>query len=357
MRAQLIVLSDLHMGYDLSLFNDPGVQDRAIGILAGLCDGAADRLILNGDCFEACVPEDAGVLDASGFSPRVTSVARGFFARLVDKITVKSLVIVWGNHDLAMGLRLAAACEVPVFTNNLKGDVLLQSEGQVLAGAAPFLEAVVGPARARLNRVRVAYPNYVLGTGWPYLVFHHGHFLDDLVLGLEDPLKYAGLVALTGQGRPRVDVAGDETVRSLHDKTVSFLSSLYAYDSHARKELWAIIRRGDAGLSCPHSLDFYKSVLHDEVLQDGLGKHTRWYCDLLMADPTTPPPIGASKFQSYLFVGHDHRGGSRDVVAMDGKPWTVVNTGGWTTEGGCRTPHKHAVVWSEGHTEPGVYCL
>ena len=67
MATQLVALSDLHLGYDCSVLNDPAVQDRVIDAIADLCGGTTDRLVLNGDCFEACVPKDAGQHDISGF--------------------------------------------------------------------------------------------------------------------------------------------------------------------------------------------------------------------------------------------------------------------------------------------------
>lgn len=51
MAAQLVALSDLHLGYDCSVLNNPTVQDRIVDTIADLCGGATNRLILNGDCF------------------------------------------------------------------------------------------------------------------------------------------------------------------------------------------------------------------------------------------------------------------------------------------------------------------
>jgi len=76
MTTNFIALSDLHLGYELSVLDDPRSQDLMTTELAGLCKGSADRLILNGDCFEACVPKDAGAYDALGFSPHMAETSR-----------------------------------------------------------------------------------------------------------------------------------------------------------------------------------------------------------------------------------------------------------------------------------------
>ena len=359
MPTNFIVLSDLHLGYELSVLSDPRAQDRMVAELAELCHGSTDRLILNGDCFEACIPRDAGRYDPLGFSPFMAETARSFFGKLTSKIAVESLVILWGNHDFALWRRVAAACGVKTYTNGTRGDVLLQHDGQVMPGAEAFLRDVVGPTASSFARIRSAYPNYVLGRYWPYLTFHHGHFLDDLIIGKDADAKYLGLRVLIGQGRPPVNVAGDETVLSLHQKTEAFIATMWEYNSRAREVEWAIIRRGDARIVCPSypAPPTPSLVLNPENFYDDLGKNVEWYVNVLMADDTTPPPISSSAMPSYLFVGHDHLGGSRDVVGMDGKPWRVVDTGGWTSDNQHAGLHCHATMWFEDDERPTIYCL
>jgi hypothetical protein len=360
MPANFLALSDLHLGYELSVLDDTAAQSRVVERLAELCHGSADRLILNGDCFEACVPRDAGKYDPSGFSPHMAETARSFFGKLTSEIQVESLVILWGNHDYALWRRVAAACGVKTYTNGTKGDVLLQHDGQVLRGAEPFLNDILGGAAKSFARIRSAYPNYVLGRYWPYLAFHHGHFLDDLVIGKGTDAEYLGLRVLIGQGRPAVNVNGDETVLSIHQKTEAFVSALWEYNSRAREVEWAIVRRGDGRIVCPSypvpPLET-NEVASPETLYDDLGKNAPWYVNVLMADDTTPPPIGSSAMPSYLFVGHDHLGGSKDVVGMDGKPWRVVDTGGWTSDREHKGLHCHATMWFEGEERPTIYCV
>jgi len=115
--ASIVALSDLHLGYDTSILDDPAVQDRVVAEIADLCGGVADRLVLNGDCFEACVPGDAGQQDAAGFPPLMASVSRSFLQKFTDRIKTTNLVIVWGNHDYSLWSRLATSCGVPAFTN------------------------------------------------------------------------------------------------------------------------------------------------------------------------------------------------------------------------------------------------
>jgi hypothetical protein len=89
----------------------------------------------------------------------------------------------------------------------------------------------------------------------------------------------------------------------------------------------------------------------------GLGAQAKWYLDLLATDPTTPAILGPASAPSYLFVGHDHGGGSMDVEGLDGHDWKLVNTGGWTRDRGEEAPHAHVVAWATGAEGPSTYCV
>jgi UDP-2,3-diacylglucosamine pyrophosphatase LpxH len=359
MPAHFVAISDMHLGYERSILNDPAKQDHLVDAIADLCGGAADRLVLNGDCFEACVPQDAGQHDVAGFPPSVAAASRSFFRKFADKITCTSLVILWGNHDLCMWQRLAAACGAPVFTNDQKGDVLLQHDSCVLPGAEPFLTDVIGPgARYRFQRIRSAYPNYVLGHAWPYLAFHHGHLLDKLVLGWEPEVNYMALRALIGEGSPRVSRDGDETIASIHRKTAKFISAMWKWNSRARAEEWALLRRTDKIHVCPYyPIGGVEDSVESEMQGSQLGEQVKWYLDTLMMDSTTPGAIGPADSPGWLFVGHDHDGGRTDVPGLDGRNWKLVNLGGWTRDRDEKSPHTHVATWPEGANEPAVHCV
>lgn len=361
MPSHFVALSDLHLGYDRSVLNDPTAQRNLAKIIGDLTGGKTDRLILNGDAFEACVPKDAGVFDPHGYSPYMAACARSFFNELVDKVEIGSLIIVWGNHDFAMWKKLAGACGVSTFTNGTKGDVLLQNNQSDLKGASSFLDNVIGFARSKIGRIRSAYPNYTIGRSWPYLTFHHGHFLDDLIIGQDNEAAYIGLRALTGVGRPSVNINDDETVKSIHDKTNDFVDATWAFNSKARKIQWAMIRRFEDHPRCGYfpsaPAPSANRVGDDEPFHQSLGKNATWYANVLIMDPTTPAPLGGGKDPSFLFLGHDHQGGFQDIKGMDNMPWRLVNTGGWTHDGGSPEIHGHMVMWDKDENTPQVHCV
>ena len=334
MPVSLIALSDLHLGYDCCVLNDPSVQDRVVGEIADLCSGAADRLILNGDCFEACVPKDAGTHDPAGFSPLMASTARSFLQKFTSKIKTTSLVLLWGNHDYTMWSRLATSCGTPTFTNNQKGDILLQHDGCILPGAESFLADVIGPASSNFQRIRSAYPNYVLGKNWPYLVFHHGHLLDKLILGWLPDIDYLALKVLIGAGMPKVDQEMD--MFALHNATEAFISAMWKFNSKPRAEEWAILRRTEKVHKCPYYpiSDADSGIVGDEVQGNQLGEQAQWYVETLMVTTLSAKADSFSdQSRVALEIRWPHPGqesacenvSRRVLVSMQGQP--AVRTG------------------------------
>jgi len=361
MSAHYVCLSDLHLGYEKCVLNDPAAQDHLVDEIARLSGGATDRLILNGDCFEGCVPMCAGQHDLAGFNPNMAEISRSFLQKFTDKIHTTSLVILWGNHDYCLWQKIASSCGVPTFTNDQVGNVLLQHDGHVLPGAEAFLGDVIGPAAGKLLRVRSAYPNYTLGRYWPYTVFHHGHLLDRLILGWMPEIDYLALKLLIGERQPRVAKDGTETVESIHRETSPFISAMWRLNSKPRAEEWTILRR----LEDKHSCSYYptdpapsaKEILSHEPQSDQLGRQVEWYLATVALDPTTPATIGDPNAMGIFVIGHDHNGGLEDFVSPDGHVWRLRNTGGWTVDRDEKTLHTHVLIQAEDTTAPSLFCV
>lgn len=367
MPASVVALSDLHLGYDRSVLRDPAARVHLAEALASACGGSTDRLVLCGDAFEACVPRDAGDLDERGYPRSAGEDARSFFGELASRVQISLLAIVWGNHDLAMGRRLRGAMGLSEEDEWHHDHVLRWSNGLVEPGADNFLASMVGPAALeKFFSIRCCYPNLVLGRRWPYVVFHHGHLLDDLVLGREEPLKYELLRPVVGTGRPAVCLPDAESVAEVSRATGPFVAGLWPYASAIREHEWALLRRGEDARCCPSfpsSPGDAPRVVSGEVPGAGLGKNLPWYARLLQADSSTPPPIGGGEWPSYLVYGHDHGGGDTEVAGYDGRRWRCVNLGGWTNNAGrSPTPHCHVLVWHKTSggapaAEPELLCV
>jgi hypothetical protein len=256
-----------------------------------------------------------------------------------------------------MWQRLATSCGVPVFTNDLPGNILLQHDGHVLPGAESFLGDIIGAANSKFLRIRSAYPNYILGRYWPYIAFHHGHLLDKLVLGWEPEVDYMVLKALIGQGSPKVSRDGNETIATVHQKTKDFIGAMWRFNSKVRAELWEFMSRAQKLHVCPYYPIDVEKLVGAETQNSDLGDQVKWYLDTLMMDSTTPGTIGPTDKPGYLFIGHDHDGGKADIAGLDGRNWRLINTGGWTLDKDEKSPHAHVAVWSEDADEPTVHCI
>ena len=72
-------------------------------------------------------------------------------------------------------------------------------------------------------------------------MFHHGHLLDELVLGWDPEVDYLGLDVVVGGGRPRVD--HEDTAWAVACATRRFVSAMWALNSKSRAEEWQVLRR------------------------------------------------------------------------------------------------------------------
>lgn len=357
MPSHFVCLSDLHLGYDRSFLTNRDCHARIAGEVSRLAGGSTKRLILNGDCLEACVPARVGEHDAAGFPAAASEASSSFFAALLARLPVEEIVLVWGNHDFCLWQRLAQACGVPTFTNDMAADACLQSHGHVLPGAESFISEILSSAALEVPKITAAYPNYVLGRQWPFVVFHHGHLLDRMVLGWEDAVDYLALRAIIGQGSPGVSPDGDDSLAAICRKTSPFVAAMWRYNSPARAAEWQFMRRFGKRQACPYYPSLDVGAVGAEPQGEGLGAQAKWYLETLVTDPTTPSTLGPSAAPSYLFVGHDHGGGDMSVEGLDGHDWRVVNTGGWTRDLGELAPHAHVVAWEVGAEAPSTYCV
>jgi hypothetical protein len=367
MPAQFVAMSDLHFGYDNSVLNDLSAQEHLAEAIGKLCGGATKRLVLCGDAFEGCVPKDAGTLNDHGFSPAVSQASTSFFSTLTKHVDVGELVIVWGNHDYSMWTRLANLCFGAVCKVPPSFFITIKEAANQLLGSQTFVDSIIGPQAAlKIAKISCGYPNFVLGNRWPYVVFHHGHLLDSLVLGQDDDVKYNALASIIRTGRPDVNMDEIESIAELAAKTKAFVTGMWEYSNRTRQIEWNLIRRSSGAQNCP-SLPAEPgtwSDLGDETPEKALGQHLQWYARLLQIDSTTPAPIGGAAWPSYLFMGHDHGGGRTEVEGYDGRKWKIVNLGGWTNDAGrSPTPHAHVAVWQSTRDgsgpamEPEITCV
>lgn len=354
MAAHFVAMSDLHLGYDRTVWDDPRAYDRVAGAVAELCGGSTQYLVLDGDAFEACVPARVGEWDAARFPAATAEASRTFFAALTSRVRVEQLVLVWGNHDSCLQERVEAG------SSPGPGSVLSLGQGASVAPSAEeFLADFFGPSGGTFSRIRTSYPNFQLsplGEGGPLVVFHHGHLLDRLVLGWDPEVDYLALDLLVGGGRPRV--SREDTVWAVACATRRFILAMWELNSRTRAEEWQVLRRLQDRHACAYYPDGPSSftLVGAEVQGPGTGAQVPWYLTASAPEFPYPPPVSPEP-AGYFVVGHDHAGGNVDIGLVAGRRWRLLNLGGWTTDRGETKPHSHVVVWDEGEQEPSLYSL
>jgi len=363
--ASFVVLSDMHLGYDRSILNNQEAINKLAAEIGKACGGNEDqkgfteKLVLNGDCFEICIPLDTGFKYGT-ISPFTSTVSSAFFAALAETTRVNEIVIVPGNHDWSLWRQLLVNnSRVPNFPCTGYSPYRLKHLGISPVNIEQVIWPLFGNSYDKYHTISVAYPTFFLGLQWPYCAFHHGHFLDSLVLGHDAPEKYYALSAAGVSSQPNVILDDTETLRSVSLKTDSFVNSLWKANSVSRELMWALIRRDEAALHCLSVPASGSRPVTGEKVADMLGANLQWFTDMLIMDTYAPFPATKNKdYPSYLFIGHDHYGGIKDIAGPDGFNWRVINTGGWTDDGNKGiTPHCHIAVWPKGANAPELIAV
>ncbi len=345
-------MSDMHLGDQCSVLSDPEAARRVVSSLAAISGGQIGKLILAGDAWEECVPENLDQLE-DGVALSVARASSGFFVELFGKIEVGEVVVVPGNHDLSTwawyakhaGISPVTSCEgVPVDPESWPWQHLLRGCPRKLTFAYPL------------------YWDKSAGDDYPMLAVTHGHLLDALVLGEDSEATYRTLEAI---GCVRSKVPENVSIRKLAESTLAFCLALWKrYSARDYVYFNKIMRRHDHPQSCYWSDKIVETFAEmDPDMCDGdqsssaPGHSARlpWFLETIICDPTLPTPVGSLRQgpvgpaftkSSCLTFGHDHLAIRRQLMAC-GVPWVAVDSGGWTGEFDGHHPHTHVLVWKE----------
>jgi hypothetical protein len=354
-------MSDLHLGDPRSVLSNPEIAQKMVGNLTLISGGHIGKLILAGDIWEECVPSNIKER-TDGVANSVASASKIFFGDLFARVTVDEVVVIPGNHDLSTWNWYAQ--------NVQKRRTVTPYEGvEVEPVAWPWRHLLPGAP----PKLRFAYPLYwdkSTGQDYPMLIVTHGHLFDSLVLGQDPEATYKALNAL-GCRRPLVppDVVSVERVA---EATLDFCLALWRrYSERDYIFFNQIMRRLDHPQSCTGAdmidapyisrsccyqlISSTMSKGDQSPLVQGHSAHFPWFLDMVVMDPYLPTPVGSLRQgpvgpaftkSSCLTFGHDHLGLHKQMVAC-GVPFTMVDSGGWTSEYDGHLPHTHVLVWNE----------
>lgn len=328
------VLSDLHFGDPYSMLHDQGVP-AVLDLLKVHAQGSLRRLVLCGDIFEMATPESMDV---------VRCHAHFFFNEARSRFHIGEIVWVPGNHDYVLFRRYFP-----------------QGPGTSWDGV-PAPQALVDEffGAGWSVPVRVAYPHLLLaerragqrtGRSW---VLHHGHYLDDLMLGRDWEHRFAAAFSALMGGRvlhpQEVPLDGSLSLAALETAMRPVLESIWEYHPNLndlQDECWELVRRFDGYGACLRAEpDLQVSGAQEgHLLPDGDVQKATMYLRAVRRDPAYRPPGGFGGPEAItLIYGHTHQGGERSAV-IDGVPVQMLNLGGWLA-GEVPTKHRR---WAHTH--------
>jgi hypothetical protein len=370
--ARLASISDLHLGdrgVDGSILDSEQACAHFAELVGQITRGRIDTLVINGDLFEACVPERSvkgeilGKRADFGLVESTLQDAYRFFTELAKQVTVNLLVWVPGNHDYSLFTTLMPGRR-SYYTRTMGEGLRAQGKWYV----DPAAEKLFGPA---IKNIAVAYPNFLYKSqaGWPFAVFTHGHLFDSQVLNPNQGfLETAGITLETGKiwpAIPRHFEGNGPWMRQLVDATSERILKIWPMNLSLVKEAaYNYVKRRGIQTHCSHrptvpgyrenNPTFVKLRTDSELTGD-----IHWYCDGLMFDEAPPVPA-SNTAHSYFVKGHTHDGTFAFVRDSDDKAFEVIDLGGWTTDAEVNKnniPHAHVLVWEEFPAEPTCYAL
>lgn len=304
-----VVLSDLHFGEPYNLAHDQGVPP-ILNLIKAHARGRVRRLVLAGDIFEMSTPESMEL---------VRRQARFFFKEARGRFQMDEIVWVPGNHDYTL------------FRRHFPRALTTDPRGE--AAPKELVEEYFGEGFP--VPVRVAYPHLLLraprqGRAW---VIHHGHYLDDIVLGQSARDRARAFFSALGGGSlvqvQPVPMDGSLSLPQIEERVRPLLEGIWCHHAdpnNFQNEVWDLVRRWGDYISCLRPepglelRDEESAILNDH----DLGRAT-FYLRALQRDAQQALAPGESVT---LVFGHTHGGGIH-LGSFEGRPLRLLNLGGW----------------------------
>jgi len=332
-KIKAVALSDLHLGDAESiLYQDDEDKDNIIGVatekIAGLTDakdgekGRIEELILLGD-----------IADLSQAEPEIAyNNTRIFLEILIDKVDVKKIVYVIGNHDHHLWVELVEHDQGKKYRDCKKVDIpSIHWEDNAF-----FKERLELPGFN--GELLFTYPNYLVTSTdqKTSFLFHHGHFLSETVLeGMVNKSKVQSLEELENRANWDIEL---------------MWWNLKKLDPLKEKFYDLILRRAEYLFQKKHGRGTTFAEDARSIADEYLRNSTKWYLENMCG-------IKTSKGEDFHFVcGHTHNGGRllRDdrTLRIHGRFISIWNTGGWIVPTDIWSPDAY-IFYIEERSENG----
>jgi len=297
---RIIVISDIHLGEEKSLFKNKTITEAFKENLEK--EGAVEELVILGDLFD---------LSLSSFR-NVYEHGKEFFSVIREIKNIEKIVFVPGNHDHHIWTLIVEEEEI---TNKIRNgkDISEPIKRVDIEYESTFLNGLM-PGR----KIYVTYPNLLREIGGRLYFLHHGHLLDRV-------FTPAGIII-----KP-------ESLQELEAFNASWIEGIWYHLGQAER-LGEMVNKGyKEFLAAKKLIDGFleKFNIHGRTVasrmrgikteslksdvEEYLGSCIDWYkeksCRLY-------PPV------SFIF-GHTHRKSSGENIEIKEEKINIYNTGAW----------------------------
>jgi hypothetical protein len=337
--AHIACMSDIHFGEPYSLLWRSDLPIYAGKMVSYLTDSHIDKLILCGDAWELAAPEEP---DAA------FPIARAFFHALTLATELPEIIWIPGNHDHELWSHYCAQTGRPLAT--LDGTVLWTNGKATDDTALHLLTNMLGAdVLEHVGKFSVYNPLYIERFNNCSVVFHHGHYFDDMILAKSGLADFRARVTalFAGSWIAPNDPLSASSPADLEARCAPFIDAVWGRNADRQSlkaQAWELLTRFRTWPSCttPGAKETPQYArLGNLETQFNLPKeadNVRWFLRSFV--------LAGHPEALKLVYGHFHTGGMYQL-AVDGRTVDCFNAGGWITSHRGTTPHTHLVLIDE----------
>ena len=378
MSIKYIVLSDLHLGEEDSLFTPSQKgNNKLLSVFSDSLQSLVESndindkptLVLNGDILG---------LSFSTYQESLTVFDQFIRALAIDHKICNRIAYIPGNHDHHIW-QLAMESQYRRKLENRKADDPIPNMDRISSPIfeegvkSEFIEAFVNGSEAITTKLKVVYPNMIIppsGVNQPFVLIHHGHFAERTYHFISNSLKSlypeeAGpltLDELEADNGAWINFAFSELGRSgaageKFEKLMNTLSSIEMFDEESGELSENVAKALDYPFIPFHAVEkfltrrliqniatkirserYQAGTVCSEEAMLGLTEYLERYCVPQMRI------AGWNGEATTLIWGHTHKPFSKTTCTSSYDQLKVVNTGGWVLPEESKPTHGGSIT-------------
>jgi predicted phosphodiesterase len=297
---KIIVISDIHLGEEKSLFKDRNIIRDFKEKLSR--EGKIEEFIILGDLFDLSLVSFRNVYEH----------AKEFFSEVSKIKNIENIVFVPGNHDHHIWTLILEEEEITKKINN-GSDISEPLKRVDREYDNTFLNGLL-PGR----KIHVTYPNLLREIGGTLYFLHHGHLLDRIFTPAGIILKPESLQELEAFNSSWIEGIWYHLGQA--ERLGQMVNKGYKEFLAAKTFIDGFLEKFDIhGKTVAARMRGFKTEKLKSEIEEYLTSCIDWYKE---KPYKLYPPI------SFIF-GHTHRKSSGEEIEIKGEKVNIYNTGAW----------------------------